>query len=139
MTLDTHKARLTLRGHLLDMTGLPELHGENRQRDRPDQTEGNLYMKEELIMLSETQRAMGFIESQGQYRIVVFTPQHYGTEAAEKLLFPIAQHFKPTQTICEANDDFGLVLYRTERARPYTIDGWIGFPIHVRWRSTTPT
>lgn len=139
MTLNTHEARVLLREHLNGIAGLPTAYGENRQHDRPARTEGAVYLEEELVLLSERHRAMGFVESQGVYRIVVFVPQHHGTSGAENWTFELARRFKATQTLCAADDSFGLVLYRTERARQYTIDGWTGFPVHVRWRSTTPT
>ena len=139
MTLDHHAARLVLRRKLVELTGLPSIQGENENFMRPPVTSGALWLRETLLISSERHAALGFLETLGQYRLDVFGPIGHGTQATSDLAQTIAQHFRPTQTLCEVDDSFGLVVYKTERQPARADDGWYLLPVIISWRTHTST
>lgn len=143
MSLNTNALRLLLRGELfkVDEVDRDRVAYENRTYDPPAPEARELWLREQLLVASERRTSSNNVESLGQYRVDVFTPEGMGTQDAEQLSQDIAEQLRAGTSLTDG--DTTCHVYRTERlsgrADPGPNPLWYQLPVVVYWRAFTAT
>lgn len=115
------------------------VHAVNREFDRPDHSDGAIYVRELLRVQEEPVSSSGYIHAFGRCNYDVFVPRGAGMEDAETLAKEIADAFRGQQSLTATG--FAIVISRSERGdlRPSSVPDWSFIPVSFLWRVSTPS